>query len=70
MAKRYWGFAIRVAEKETGIFFKRTVTEKFFSKIEVQADRFAEAQQLLCDKMQEMNMPVAIITPYATEESE
>lgn len=70
MAKRYWGFAIRVTEKETGIFFKRIETEELFTKIRVHADSFAEAQQLLCNKMQEMNMPVAIITPYATEESE
>lgn len=70
MSKRYWGFAIRVTEKEIGTFFKRTVAEEFFTKIRVHADSFAEAQQLLCDKMQEMNMPVAIITPYATEESE
>lgn len=70
MSKRYWGFAIRVTEKETGISFKRTETEELFAKIRVHADSFAEAQQLLCNKMQEMNTPVAIITPYATEESE
>lgn len=70
MSKRYWGFAIRTVEKETSILFKRTVTEELFSKVRVQADSFMEAQQMVCDKMQEMNMSVVIIIPYATEESE
>ena len=68
MGTKYKGFGIREVETEKGILFKRMVKEKFFSRIQVEGDNFAEAQQILCDKMAEHNITVAIITPYWKEE--
>lgn len=66
--KHYMGFAIRLKEDETGFFFKRKKTEEVFCNIRVGADGFAEAQEMLCDKMQIYKMPIAIIFPYAEED--
>lgn len=68
--KRYMGFAIRLKEDESGIFFKRKKTEEIFCKVRVGADGFAEAQEMLCDKMQMYKMPIAIIFSYAEEDVE
>lgn len=68
--KHYMGFAIRLKEDESGIFFKRKKAEEIFCKIRVGADSFAEAQEMLCDKMQVHKMTIAIIFPYAEEDVE
>ena len=65
--KHYLGFAIRNIERETGIFFKRKEKEEVFSKVRVSADNFAEAQQMLCDKMAYHNMTIAFVFPYTEE---
>jgi len=71
MARKYQGFAIRIEEKEKGTFFKRTEREERFCRINVGGvDSFAEAQEVLCDKMEQYKMPVAIIFPYYTKEEE
>lgn len=66
--KHYMGFAIRQEEKEEGIFFKRKKTEENFGRVRVSADSFAEAQEILCDKMQMYKMSVAFIFPYTEED--
>jgi hypothetical protein len=68
--KHYLGFAIRTEEKETGTFFKRKKQEEISCRIRVHADSFAEAQEVLCDKMQVYKMPVAFIFPYTEEDIE
>lgn len=68
--KHYMGFAIRLKEDENGIFFKRKKAEEIFCKIRVGADSFAEAQEMLCDKMQMHKMSVAFIFPYTEEDME
>ena len=68
MGRKYHGFGIREVETEKGVWFKRVVKEKFFSRIQVDGNNFAEAQQTLFDKMAEHNITVAIITPYWKEE--
>ena len=68
MGRKYQGFAIREVETEKGIWFKQVVREEFFSRIQVDGDSFAEAQQTLCDKMAEHGIVVAIITPYWEED--
>ena len=64
MGRKYQGFCIREVETEKGIWFKRVIKEKFFSRLQVDGDNFADAQQTLCDKMAEHGITVAIITPY------
>lgn len=64
------GFAIRLKEDESGIFFKRKKAEEIFCKIRVGADSFAEAQEMLCDKMPMYKMPIAFIFPYTEEDME
>lgn len=66
--KYYMGFAIRLKEDESGIFFKRKKTEEIFCKVRVGADSFAEAQEILCDKMQMHKMLIAFIFPYTEED--
>ena len=68
--KHYMGFAIRLKEDETGFLFKRKKTEEAFCNIRVGADSFAEAQEMLCDKMQVYKMSVAFIFPYTEEDME
>lgn len=64
MLKNYPGFCIRTIEEEVGVFFKRKIQREAFSKINVSAETFAEAQQIVCDKMQKYDMCVAFIFPY------
>ena len=68
MSRKYQGFGIREVKTEKGILFKRVVREEFFSRIRVEGDSFADAQQTLCDKMVELGIMVAIIAPYWKEE--
>ena len=70
MAKKYLGFGVREVEKEKGLVFKRKTTEEVFCKIQVGADNFAEAQQILCDNMRNHNIMVGLIFPYCEEEDE
>ena len=66
--KHYLGFAICTKEKETGIFFKRKKQEKSFHKLRIGADSFAEAQNIICDKMPLLKMTVAFISPFTEED--
>ena len=68
--KHYLGFAIRTEEKETGTFFKRKKQEEIFCRVRVGADSFAEAQDMVCDKMPLHKMTVAFIFPYIEEQTE
>lgn len=68
--KHYMGFAIRLKEDESGIFFKRKKTEEIFCRITVGADSFAKAQEKLCDEMLAHKMPVAFVFPYVEEDTE
>ena len=68
--KHYMGFAVRIEEKETGTFFKRKRQEEIFSKLRVGADSFAEAQDMLCDKMPLHKMTVAFVFPFTEEDVE
>lgn len=68
--KHYMGFAIRLKEDESGIFFKRKKTEEIFCRITVGADSFAKAQERLCDEMQAYKLFVAFIFPYIEEDLE
>ena len=70
MLKNYPGFCIRTIEEEIGVFFKRNRQREVFSKINVSAETFAEAQQLVCDKMQNHNMYVAFVFPYPIKKQE
>ena len=65
--KHYMGFAVRIEEKETGIF-KRKKQEEIFCKVRVGADSFAEAQDMICDKMQLHKMTVAFVFPFTEED--
>ena len=66
--KHYLGFAVRTEEKETGFFFKRKKQEEIFCKLTVGADSFAEAQEMLCDKMPLHKMTVAFVFPFTEED--
>ena len=68
--KHYIGFAIRLKEDETGIFFKRKKTEEIFCRITVGANSFAKAQERLYDEMQAYKLSVAFIFPFTEEELE
>lgn len=68
--KHYMGFAIRLKEDESGIFFKRKKKEEIFCRITVGADSFAKAQEKLCDEMPMHKMPVAFVFPYVEEDTE
>ena len=65
--KHYLGFAVRIEEKETGIFYKRKKQEEVFRKLRVGADSFAEAQDTICDKMSRHKMTVAFVFPFTEE---
>ena len=67
--KHYMGFAIRIEEKETGIF-KRKKQEEIFCRVKIGADNFAEAQNMLCDKMSLYKMTVAFCFPFTEEDME
>lgn len=64
--KHYMGFAVRIEEKETGIF-KRKKQEEIFCKVRVGADSFAEAQDMICDKKSLHKMTVAFVFPFTEE---
>lgn len=66
--KHYLGFAIRTEEKEVGTFFKRKKPKEIFCNVRVGADSFAEAQEMICDKMPLHKMTVAFIFPYTEED--
>lgn len=69
MTRRYFGFAVRIKEKEKGVFFKKTEREEVFSQITVGGvENFADAQETLCDKMNEHKISVAILFPYYKKE--
>lgn len=65
--KHYLGFAIRTEGKENGGFFKRKKQKEVFCNLRVGADSFAEAQDMLCDKMALHKMTVAFIFPFTEE---
>ena len=69
MGKKYLGFGICKVVKEKGLF-KRKVEEENFCNIQVGADNFAEAQQILCDSMTKHNVIVGLIFPYYKKEGE
>lgn len=68
--KYYMGFALRIEEKRSGIFFELKKQEEVFCKIKVRADSFAEAQERLCDELQAHKISVAFIFPYVEEDAE
>ena len=68
--KHYMGFAIRTEEKETSTFFKRKKQEENFCKVRVEANSFAEAQDMIYDKMPLHKMIVAFIFPFTEEDME
>ena len=43
------GFALRIEEKRSGIFFELKKQEEVFCKMKVRADSFAEAQEAVCN---------------------
>lgn len=65
--KHYLGFAVRIEEKEIGTFFKRKKQEEIFCKVRVEANSFAEAQDMICDKMPLHKMTVVFIFPFTEE---
>jgi hypothetical protein len=65
--KHYLGFAVRIEEKKNGTFFKRKKQEEIFCKLRVGADSFAEAQDMICDKMSLHKMTVAFVFPFTEE---
>lgn len=67
--KHYLGFAIRTEEKRSGIF-KRKKQEEIFCKVRVGAGNFAEAQDMICDKMPLHKMTVAFVFPFTEEDME
>ena len=68
--KYYMGFALRIEEKRSGIFFELKKQEEVFCKMKVRADSFAEAQETLCNEMPARKISVAFIFPYAKEDLE
>ena len=66
--KYYMGFAVRTEEKENDIFFKRKKQEETFCKLRVAADSFAEAQDMICDKMLLYKIIVAFVFPFTEED--
>ena len=70
MVRKYQGFGIREIKTEEGFLFKKTVKKEVFSRVQVEADDFADAQQMLCDNMAKYGFVVGIITPYWREESQ
>ena len=67
MEKKYQGFGIREVETTKGLF-NRKVKQEQFCNIQVGADNFAEAQQMLCDNMAKHNVIVGFIFPYFRRE--
>ena len=65
--KQYLGFAVRIEEKETGIF-KRKKQEETFCRLRVCANSFAEAQDMTCDNMPLHKVMVAFVFPFTEED--
>ena len=68
--KYYMGFALRIEEKRSGIFFELKNQEEVLRKMKVRAGSFAEAQERLCDELQAHKISVAFIFPYVEEDTE
>lgn len=62
------GLAIRIEEKENGIFFKHKKQKESFYKLRISANSFAEAQEVLCNEMPAHKISVAFIFPYVEED--
>ena len=67
MEKKYQGFGIREVETTKGLF-NRKVKQEQFCNIQVGADNFAEAQQMLCDNMAKHKVIVGFVFPYFRRE--
>ena len=65
--KHYLGFAVRIEEKKNGTFFKRKKQEEIFCKVRIGANSFAEAQDMICDKMPLHKMTMAFVFPFTEE---
>lgn len=61
------GLAIRIEEKENGIFFKHKKRKESFYKLRISANSFAEAQETLCNEMPAHKISIAFIFPYIKE---
>ena len=61
------GLAIRIEEKENGIFFKHKKQKESFYKLRIVANSFAEAQEILCNEMPAHKISIAFIFPYIKE---
>ena len=61
------GLAIRIEEKENGIFFKHKKQKESFYKLRISANSFAEAQETLCNEMPAHKISIAFIFPYIKE---
>lgn len=68
--KHYMGFALRIEEKRSGIFFELKKQEEVLRKMKVRADSFAEAQEAICNGLQAHKISVAFIFPYVEEDTE
>lgn len=68
--KHYIGFALRIEEKRSGIFFELKKQEEVFRKMKVRADSFAEAQEAVCNELQAHKISVVFIFPYVEEDTE
>lgn len=68
--KHYMGFALRIEEKRSGIFFELKKQEEVFRKMKVRADSFAEAQEAICNELQAHKISVAFVFPYIEEDTE
>ena len=66
--KHYLGFAVCIEEKETGILFKRKKQKEVLRNLRVEVNSFAEAQDMVCDKIPLYKMTVAFIFPFTEED--
>ena len=62
------GLAIRIEEKENGIFFKHKKQKESFYKLRISANSFAKAQEILCNEMPAYKISIAFIFPYIKED--
>ena len=67
MGKKYLGFGIHEVETTKGLF-NRKVKREQLCNIQVGADNFAEAQQMLCDNMAKHKVIVGFVFPYFRRE--
>ena len=65
--KHYMGLAIRIEEKENGIFFKHKKQKESFYKLRISANSFAKAQEILLNEMRAHKISIAFIFPYIKE---